>query len=741
MRKWDIIDAKLELGTLSSGLHPMVEQILWARGVRDHASLQAFLYPDYCHEADPFLFCDMAKAVERLKLARQREEKVLIHGDYDADGVTSAALVFLALTQFGLRPQVYIPTRAEGYGLQKESLALAAEQGISLVITVDCGVQALEEARLAHSLGIDLIITDHHTPAAELPVALALINPKLPHCAYPFKGLAGVGVAYKLACALLGDAARDYLDFVAVGTVADVAPLVGENRLYVKKGLELLASPRLCFKALMEVAGVKPDNVTAGNIAFMLAPRLNAAGRLEDAVLPLQLLLTQDAAKAYALARELDDFNRARQRLEAQILAEAVAMVDTDAPALVLYAPHWLPGVVGIVSSRLVERFHRPTILLCQDEEGALRGSGRSIPGFDLITALRRCEQLLARCGGHPMAAGLALSVEQLEPFRAAFLEVAREIPPDLFIPKLTVQGEMPLEEVTERLIADIALLAPFGVGNPQPIFAAHPLNLADKRLVGKESQHLRLLLAKPSGGTIAAVMFNQAVRYDELAVGARVRVAFRPSLDEYQGKSHISLHLQDFHVGHEWWIVDLPYMADHRFGRLEKQVQEAFFVPAHRFVPMTLKIQGGEARVQAALNLEDLDRAYLVSPRWQRELPPSLGGIAYAADSDLVYNGKVPQSILVPKRPSLALYYRWFASRSSFVVVDFAQAHSMPMAAAYSVCAAALHIFSELTLLTFVYHQGQVDLAHCLIAGSKHELGHSPTFNALLAWEKEALL
>jgi len=339
------------------------------------------------------------------------------------------------------------------------------------------------------------------------------------------------------------------------------------------------------------------------------------------------------------------------------------------------------------------------------------------------------------------MAAGLSLSVDQLEPFRAAFLEVAREIPPDLFIPKLTVQGEISLEEVTERLIADVALLAPFGVGNPQPIFAAHPLNLADKRLVGKESQHLRLLLAKPRGGTVAAVMFNQAVRYDELAVGERVRVAFRPSLDEYQGKSQISLHLQDFHVGHEWWIVDLPYMADHRFARLEKQTKEAFFVPVHLFVPLTLKIQGGEARAQTALSLEDLDRAYLVSPRWQRELPPPLGGIAYAVDSDLVYNGKVPQSVLVPKRPSLALYYRWFFSRSSFSLVDFAHAHPMPIAAAHSVCAAALQIFTELTLLTYVYHDGQVVLTHCPAAGTKHELGQSPTFNALLAWEKEALL
>jgi len=741
MRKWEVLDHQSDSATLSSELHPLVEQILWARGLRDHDSLQAFLYPDYCHESDPFLFPDMAMAVERLELARARGEKVLIHGDYDADGVTSAALLFLALTQFGLRPQVYIPTRAEGYGLQKESLVLAAEQGISLVITVDCGVQAVEEAKLAQSLGIELIITDHHTPAAELPVALALINPKLPHCTYPFKGLAGVGVAYKLACALLGDAARAYLDFVAVGTVADVAPLVGENRLYVKKGLELLASPRLGFKALMEVAAVKPANITAGNIAFMLAPRLNAAGRLEDAVLPLQLLLTQDVERASALARELDHFNRARQSLEAQILAEAVAMVDTEAPALVLYAPHWLPGVVGIVCSRLVERFHRPAILLCQYEEGAVRGSGRSIPGFDLIAAMRRCEKVLARCGGHPMAAGLSLSVQQLEPFRAAFLEVAREIPPDLFIPKLTVHAEIPLEEVTERLIADVALLAPFGVGNPQPIFASHPLSLADKRLVGKESQHLRLLLAKPRGGNVAAVMFNQAVRYEELAVGDRVRVAFRPSLDEYQGKSQVSLHLQDFHVGQEWWVVNLPYMADHRFARLEKQTKEAFFVPVHHFVPLILKLQGGEARVQPTLFLGDLDKAILVSPRWQRELPPPLVGLTYAADSDLVYNSKVPQEILVPKRPSLALYYRWFGSRASFSLDEFARAHSMPLAASYSICAAALQIFTELTLLAYTCSHGQVLLTHCQVAGAKQELGQSPTFNALLAWEKEALL
>ncbi|MBS3872755.1 MAG: single-stranded-DNA-specific exonuclease RecJ [Firmicutes bacterium] len=741
MYRWENIAAQASETTLKSGLHPLVENILWARGVRDHASLQAFLYPDYGNEHDPFLFSDMAMAVKRLELARERKEKVLIHGDYDADGITSAALLFLALTQFGLRPQVYIPTRAEGYGLQKDSLAMAAENGISLVITVDCGVQAVEEAKLAHSLGLDLIITDHHTPAAELPVVLALINPRLPHCTYPFKGLAGVGVAYKLACALLGEEARAYLDYVAVGTVADVAPLVGENRLYVKKGLEALASPRLCFQALMEVAAVKPASVTAGSIGFMLAPRLNAAGRLEDAVLPLQLLLTQDMAKAQALARELDDFNRARQRLEAQILAEALAMVEANSPALVLYAPHWSPGVVGVVASRLVERFHRPAILLCQDEEGALRGSGRSIPGFDLIAALRRCEHLLLRCGGHPMAAGLSLSLAEWEAFRAAFLALAGEIPPHYFIPKLTVQAEISPEDVSERLIADIALLAPFGVGNSQPIFASQPIVVADKRRVGKESQHLRLLLANSRGGNTAAVMFNQAARYDELVVGERVRVAFRPSLDEYQGKAQVSLHLQDFAVGKEWWLVDLPYMADYRFARLSAATQGAFFVPAHLFVPLILKVQGGEVSLQPALNLDDLDTAYVVTPRWRREpeLPP--GSKTYAADSDLVYNGNMSQQVLVPKRPSLMLYYRYLATRSSFSVGDFARAHSLPLAAAHSVCAAALQIFAELSLLTYEHYLGQVTLTHCPVVGTKQELGQSPTFNALQAWEKEALL
>ncbi|MBS3938224.1 MAG: single-stranded-DNA-specific exonuclease RecJ [Peptococcaceae bacterium] len=738
---WEFVMPDGLEGATPSGLHPIVLQILRSRGISDLKSLEAFLYPDFCHEHDPFLFRDMSLATLRLGLAREKNEKVLIHGDYDADGVTSAALLFLAFTRYGLKTQVYIPTRAEGYGIQRESILLAHSQGVTLIVTADCGVQAVDEAKVAHSLGIDLIITDHHTPAPELPLAFAIIDPKIVGCPYPFKDLAGVGVAYKLACALLGEGARDLLDYVAVGTVADLVPLVGENRLYVRKGLALLNHPRCSFKALMEVSGVKPAQISAGNIAYMLAPRLNAAGRLDDAVPALSLLLTQDDVVAQALARDLDAFNRERQRLEAEVLSEALAMVDLDAPALVLFAPHWPPGVIGIVASRLVERFHRPTILLCQDDQGVWRGSGRSIIGFDLIAALRRCQAWLLQCGGHPMAAGLTMRGEQLSGFSTCFLSLAGEISADLFVPRLRIQAELNLEEVTEQLLADIALLAPFGVGNAQPIFASNPCTLADKSLVGSERQHLRLLIARADGEKAGAIMFNQARRSAELSIGDRVRLAFRASLDTYKGKNQVSIHVQDFVVGREWWLVLLPCLADHRFMRLSAELRERFFTPAHRFMALLLRQEGRELVDKPTLALQGLDVVYLVTPHGRGQCLPDAPHVTYAMGSDLVYNGKEQLQLLVPKREQLAHYYRWLAKRTAFSLEEFAGEQGLLLSVAYSVCAATLHMFTELDLVTFEFSGGKVTLLHQSPGGPRRDLAQSPTYNALCRWEKEALL
>jgi len=727
-------------GALRSDLHPIIEKILHDRGIRDREALEAFLYPDFCHEHDPFLFRDMEIAVERLRLAKERKEKVLIHGDYDADGVTSAALLFLAFLRYGLKAQIYIPSREEGYGIQSESLLEAKKLGVSLVVTADCGVQAVEETKLANDLGIDLIITDHHTPSRTLPPALAIINPKVAGCPYPFKELSGVGVAYKLAAALLGEQVRDLLDFVAVGTVADLVPLVGENRLFVKKGLEALVNPRCSFRALMEVSGVKASQVTAGNIAFMLAPRLNAAGRIDDAVPALELLLTEDQAKAQALAGQLDEFNRERQRLEAEVLEQALSMVDEDAPAIVLHAAHWSAGVVGIVASRLVERFYKPTILLCRDDGGAWRGSGRSISGFDLIAALRKCQDRLVKCGGHPMAAGLTLLDEQLDSFRSCFFRIASDISPDLLIPKLPIQAELKLEEVSEQLVAEIALLAPFGIGNAQPVFVSTPCKLVGKSLVGSNSQHLRLILARDDGEKIGAVMFREGRRIGELSIGCKVRLAFRASLDIYRGRTQVSIQVQDLVHGAQWWVVCLPFLPEHRFLRFSVSQRDAFFVPAYEFREQHYRVMGENLVREPELTIEELDTVYLVTPRKNEQGQSALAGVNYVVSTDIVYNGKGEISLLAPRREQLTQYYRWLKQRKTFSLDEFASSYNLPLSASYSVCAATLRIFAELDLLEFEYGDGLVTLAHRENGGAKRDLSHSQTYDALCAWEKGGL-
>jgi len=738
--KWEMSASDYTERAKISALHPVIESLLHNRGIRDSEALLAFLNPDFCQEHDPYLFRDMEVAVARLKLARARNEKVLIHGDYDADGVTSAAMLFLAFRQCGIRSQVYIPSREEGYGIQSESLHEAKNLGISLVVTADCGVQAIEETKLATDLGIEMIITDHHTPAQALPPALAIINPKVMGCPYPFKGLSGVGVAYKLAAALLGEDARVLLDFVAVGTVADLVPLVDENRLYVKKGLEALANPRSGFKALMAVSGVKSTQVTAGNIAYMLAPRLNAAGRINDAVPALELLLTEDDGRAQALAENLDQFNRERQRIEEEVLLQALSMVDASASAIVLYRAEWSAGVVGIVASRLVERFYKPTILLCREEGGAWRGSGRSIAGFDLISALRRCQDLLLKCGGHAMAAGLTLLDEHLENFRTCFLGLANDISLDLLIPKLSVQAELKLEDLSQKLVADIALLAPFGVGNPQPIFASAPCKLVGKSLVGTTRQHLRMVLARDDGEKISAVMFREGQRISELSIGCKVRIAFRASLDTYKGRTQISIQVQDFVPGAEWWVVSLPILAEHRFSRFSPSQRDAFFVPVHEFKERHYRLAGEELADEAALKIEELDTIYLVSPTPRVYTQDSSQRVNYVVSTDIVYNNIDEITLLVPERERLMTYYRWLKQRSAFSLDEFAGEYQLPLSVAHSLCAAVLRIFTEIDLLEFKYTAGLVTLTHSEHDGVRRDLAHSHTFKALSAWKKEAI-
>ena len=710
--------------------HPILTHILRRRGINTEQEIERFLFPDFSHQHDPFLLQGMDDAVARLRLAQERKERVMIHGDYDADGVTAAALMFRVLSAIGIKAYVYIPTREDGYGLQRDGLMQAREHGCTLVVTVDCGITAVSEALAARELGLELIITDHHTPGEVLPQAVAVINPRLCTCPYPFKDLAGVGVAYKVAYALLGAQAHEFLDLVAVGTVADVAPLLGENRLFVHKGLELLRQPSLGFAALMQVAGLNPKDMRAGHIGFGLAPRLNAAGRLADAALPLSMLLTRDAEKAMRMAQELEALNRERQRVELDVLTAALALVNPKDRAIVLCGPAWPHGVVGIVAARLVEKFYRPTILLCQDEQGQWRGSGRSIPGFDLVQALWRCADTLAKCGGHSMAAGLTLADEQLAGFRTAFLGIANALPDSLFTPRIIVDAELKMQEVDADLLTALERLAPFGVGNPEPVFCARHLTVTDKRVVGKAGEHLRLMWSTEEGSTQAGIMFKQAARSAEICVGDKIEIAFRVSREEYRGQVQLSIRLQDFKVEAEWWLVLSPALAQTRFTRLDPLLQSAFFTPAHVFTPLYLRRQGSKLERHTELVAHPRDTCIVVAP--------ALSGASARCSlaSDVMYNGNEACRILAPDREALGTYYRWLASRTSFRLTEFAAQFNLPLALAYSVAAGALSIFAELELLEYSFEAGVVQCQTQRTA--KRDLAQSATFRALSAWSKQ---
>lgn len=494
------------------GIPLLVAEVMANRGIRDVSDAQAFLRADLGDLKNPFLLTDMEQAVSRLIQAIEGGERIRIYGDYDVDGITSICVLMNVLGSLGANVDYYIPLRIdEGYGVNPEAITSMAGDGVSLLITVDCGITASYEAELANSLGMDMIITDHHEPCGKLPCAAAVINPKRDDTEYPFRDLAGVGVAYKLAHALLmakglscaASPPDGLLDMVALGTIADVSPLVGENRIFAKQGLRVMnqtENPGL--KALIEVCGLKDRKITAGTVGFIIAPRLNAAGRIRDASLCVELLMTDSSGKAMEIARFLDEVNAKRQDLEQRIFDEAFSMVETcdDKPVdsiLVLADEGWHPGVIGIVASRLVEQFNRPTILISVDgDEG--RGSGRSIPEFDLYEGLSECSGSLLRFGGHRHAAGITISKDSIDVFRREINQVAQSaLKEDDFVPKVMCDRELTLDEINLEVAKGIAMLSPFGAANPTPVFLSTCVRLSHYRSVGVGGKHLKLELSQ----------------------------------------------------------------------------------------------------------------------------------------------------------------------------------------------------------------------------------------------------
>lgn len=544
----------------ASAVSRLVAAVLAARGVTEPDRVEAFLRPSLGALPDPEAIPGMEEAVARLAAAAHRGETVWVYTDYDVDGVTSAALLSEFFRESRMPARVRLPRRdREGYGLTPQALREIAEEGGRLVVTADCGVSAVEPARVARELGVDLLITDHHTPGPELPDAVAVVNPKLPGSDYPDAMLAGVGVAWNLVAALrrrlreeefYGDVAepdlRRLLDFVALGTVADVAPLRDVNRVLVTYGLRCLNdSPRPGVVALREVAGVRGD-LRAGHIGFQLGPRLNAAGRMEGPQEALALLAAAEAAEARRIAEALDALNRRRQQEERGIVEDAAARVEgegwwPDRWSLVLEAEGWHPGVIGIVASRLVERYHRPALVLSVEGERA-RGSARSIPALNLVETLGDCADLLIRFGGHAAAAGLELPARRVGELRERFEAAVRaRLGPEDLVPVLRLDAEVAFADLALEAVRDLERLEPFGVGNPTPLLLTRRVRVLDVRTIGRDGDHLKFRIEE-GGRRLDALAWRKAEGLAHVAPGMVVDLAHTPQVNRWNGREGVQV-------------------------------------------------------------------------------------------------------------------------------------------------------------------------------------------------------
>jgi single-stranded-DNA-specific exonuclease len=538
---------------------PIMARILLNRQIDSFEKARDFFRPDLENLHDPYLLNGMDKAVDRLHHALHTGEKILIYGDYDVDGVSAAALVYLVLSKMvGPKVSYYIPDRMmEGYGLSTNSIQDVAKNGISLIVTVDCGVTAVEEISLAKELGMDTIVCDHHQPSENMPPAVAVIDPKLPNSEYPFQELAGVGVAFKLLQALyrkldIPDTELDeFLDLVAIGSCADIVPLVDENRILVRHGLDKINSnPRYGVRALLESSGLGNREITAGLIVFILAPRINAVGRLGDARRAVQLFTSQTLQQARMFARELEKENRLRRDIDEITYKEALDIVNTQLDvendkAFVIHKQGWHPGVIGIVASRIVEKYYRPTIMITV-VDGIGKGSARSISNFNIYQAIKDCSHLLSGFGGHKYAAGLTIEESKIPEFRECFKEAAaKQVQPEDLVPHLRIDGEISLNEFTPRFIRLLKLLGPFGPMNMRPVFMSKNLKVVGTPCIVGQN-HLKLKVEQ-EGIVFDVIGFNMGDHLDRLeANDGIVDCAYVVEENQWNGRTQIQLRLKD---------------------------------------------------------------------------------------------------------------------------------------------------------------------------------------------------
>ncbi|MBE7039550.1 MAG: single-stranded-DNA-specific exonuclease RecJ [Ruminococcaceae bacterium] len=551
-------DSALELAR-SLGLPPLVVSILLSRGVSD---VKRFVNTDITNLHDPFLMKDVSGAADRIISAIKNKEKITVYGDYDVDGITSTVVLVRFLKSHGADIGYYIPDRLEeGYGINRDAIDGILKSGTRLLITVDCGITAVSEIEYAKQKGMAVIVTDHHECKEVIPEADFVVNPKQHDCGYPFKKLAGVGVVFKLIQAItirlkfhMQEMIDEYIDLVAIGTVADVMPLEDENRIIVKNGLEhILYTSNYGIKALIKTAEIKTDNISTSTIGFGIAPRINAAGRMGTPDCAASLLLACDEIEAEKYAQVLEEENRKRQSLENDIFCEAIEIIEKcqemkDDYVLVLDHDRWHHGIVGIVASKISEKYNKPCILISTDDEKNAKGSGRSIKGFNLFEGLCACSEHLIKFGGHELAAGLGIEKCSIEDFRKAINEYAKSVlKPDDFVPVITVDANLPIEYLNINTAEKFAVMQPYGMGNPSPVFCTEGLCVTSCRALG-DGKHLRLALIK-NNMYIDAIGFGMGEKASNIRQGDKVDVVYNLDVNVFRGEKHTQLHLRDIRL------------------------------------------------------------------------------------------------------------------------------------------------------------------------------------------------
>ena len=561
-QKWiieDVLDPQA-VSVLADELNApaIIAQILLRRGVENKEQAQRFFRSSIKHLYDPFLLKDMDKAVERLRQAVLSDQEILIYGDYDVDGITSVTVLYLLLKELGAHIHYYIPDRhAEGYGLSEAGIRNASEKNIDLIVTVDCGITGHAEIEIAREMGIDVVITDHHEPSMTIPDAVAVVDPKRHDCVYPFKELAGVGVAYKLAQGLLRRLDIDesilekYIELVAIGTSADIVPLVDENRIFTKEGLiRLNDSDNIGLKALIRASGLNGRNIGTGQIVFVLAPRLNAVGRMGNAERAVELLSSTDENFAQDIAKILEKENQTRKDVDEEAFVEAIELAEAlfnngSKNSLVLSKEGWHTGVIGIVASRVVERYYRPTVLISV-EDGIGKGSARSINGFDLYDALKKCEDLFIGFGGHKYAAGLTIDSENIKKFEERLEQIAlEELSGDDLVPAIAIEQDIRLAQIDDVLVKWLKHLAPFGPKNMRPVFVSRGLQIVGTpTIVGKN--HLKFKV-RQDNKVLDVIAFNMGDMLYRLNPGeANLDMAYVIEENIYMGRKSIQLRAKD---------------------------------------------------------------------------------------------------------------------------------------------------------------------------------------------------